>query len=66
MTGDLTLFTQPRSAVWESDFPSVARSSRAIMGECGQRRMMVLERRFNVLFQSDPRVVTVPDKRAYA
>jgi PAS domain S-box-containing protein len=48
-------FYTTKTAVWESDYPSVARLSRVIMGECGQRRMTVRERHFHFLFL-DPKV----------
>ena len=42
--------TQPRMAVWGSDYPSVAPLSRAIMAVYGQHRTRVREPRFHFLF----------------
>ena len=47
-------FHTTKAAAWESDYPSVARLSRVIMGGYGQRRTMVRERDFHFQFQADP------------
>src|SRR5689334_17859885 len=55
-TDSSKLFTQLRTVVWESVYPSVAPLSRVIMAVYGQQRMTVRELRFYSPFLADPRV----------
>src|SRR3981081_454052 len=53
-------FTQRRLAVWGSDCPSVAPSSRVIMAAYGPHRTMVQEPRFPFLFLAYSRLSRAP------